>query len=91
MDRFGTGGLVKITDGGLNQNHATINFISEPGQPMTFSVIINGYCVQLDTVRARPVDRPTRGETETRGWNDNDSVLTFNTIQNPSGWWSQFH
>lgn len=52
MDRFGKGGLAKIIDGGLHQDHATINFISKPGEPMLFTVIINGYCVQNHQIQS---------------------------------------
>lgn len=45
-DRYGKGGLAKITDGGLHHNNVTINFTSKPGECMPFTIIINGYCAE---------------------------------------------
>lgn len=53
INPFGKGGLVKIIDGGLRQDHVTFNFVSKPGESLQFTVKIYGYCVKNDPLESK--------------------------------------
>ncbi|XP_055318192.1 uncharacterized protein LOC129576715 [Sitodiplosis mosellana] len=77
IDLFGNGGLAKIIDGGLGQDRVTINFVSKPGEPMHFSLKINGYCVKMN-----PMDSYTNTAQHAIPLNRE----LVNTVQPSYGW-----